>query len=326
MTEPAAPTFALSHSELATWSTCRRKWYLGYHQRWQVNEASVSPTNVANLGNHVHLALEAHYGYGLDPLAVLRWDYTDFMATYGAWEDDLKKELDYALAMVEGYLQWAAETGLDVGYETVSTEREVYHDVPLPGGLVVRLRGKLDQVVVRESDGALLLRDFKTVGNFDKGEHLVLNQQMRHYALLLSLATRPQHVAGVLFTMLKRSKRTTRATPPFYLQYEQTYNRHDLNATYQRVTSVAVEIARTYERLETEDHHVVAFPNYTDMCHWGCPFYRVCPMMDDGSRINEALQANFVRGDPYSYLSRGRIDQALTAFGCGATTVEGGED
>jgi hypothetical protein len=238
------------------------------------------------------------------------------MERFGAWETDLKKELDYTLAMVEGYLQWAAETGLDVDLEVISTEAEVGHDVSLPSGTVVRLRAKLDQLVRRRSNGAYLLRDFKTVGGFEKGEHLVLNQQMRHYAMLLSLVMRTEHVAGVLFTMLKRSKRTAQATPPFYLQYELGYNKHDLNSTYQRVTSVASEIERTYQRLAAgEDHHVVVFPNYTDHCHWGCPFLKICPMMDDGSRIHEALEANFVRGDPYAYLSRGRIDEALEAFG-----------
>lgn len=309
--------FALSNSEIQTAQTCTRKWWLAYYRRLQVNPVSVSPVNVANLGNHVHLALEAYHGHQLDPLAVLRWDYDRWAEEYPAWETDLVKERDYALAMLEGYLQWAEETGLDVDVEVLATEKEVSHVITLPTQTRVLLRGKLDQLVRRRSSGALLLRDFKTVGGFEKGDLLVMNQQMRHYAMLLSLnKNENEFVAGALYLMIKRSKRTTRATPPFYEQLEIGYNRHDLNSTYQRVIVVATEIEKTRKLLDHgHDHHEVVYPNFTDACSWGCPFVKVCPLFDDGSRVEGALQANYVVGDPYQYLSRGKINEVLAAFG-----------
>jgi len=30
----------------------------------------------------------------------------------------------------------------------------------------------------------------------------------------------------------------------------------------------------------------------------------VCPMFDDGSRVEDALQAHFIAGDPYDYYRR----------------------
>lgn len=312
------PAFALSNSEIQTWETCRRKWWLAYHRRLQVNPISVSPVNVANLGNHVHLALEAYYGHQLDPLAVLRWDYDQWVAEYPAWEKDLVKERDYALAMVEGFLQWAEETGLDIDFEIVNTELNIHFDVTLPSGTVVRLRGKLDQLVMRLSTGAYLLRDFKTVADLSKADHLVLDQQMRHYSMLLSLMMRKERlrVDGALYLMLKRSKRTTAAKPPFYEQVEIGYNPSDLNSTYQRVIAVAGEIEVAKQRLDSgEDHHSVVYPHYNETCSWGCPFLKMCPMFDDGSRVEGALASNYVEGDPYSYLDRGTINQVLAAFG-----------
>lgn len=313
----------ISNSEIRCWQLCRRRWYLAYYLGLQPRPELDIPTGVMNVGNQVHLALEGWYGYKLDPLQVLRWSYEDVISRRPEHESQLRKDLDLALAMVEGYLQWAEETAVDAGLEVLATEHEVTHDVALPGGVTVTWRAKLDQLIRRESDGRLLFRDFKTVGAFEKANALLLDQQMRFYAMLQGLLHRDgsKRVDGALYLMLKRSKRTARARGPFYEQVEVLYNKHDLNSTYLRAIAVSEEIMQARRRLSgsldsqySGDHHYTMYPNPTDYCTWGCHFFTQCHLMDDGSRWEAAVSAEFTRGEPYRYYSTERIQQVISAL------------
>jgi hypothetical protein len=312
----------LSHSQLKSFTMCRRRWWLAWHLGWTLK--SEVPTGVVHIGSHIHLALEGWYGYGLDPLQVLRWSYADVIAQQPGHAEQLRKDLDLAEAMVDGFMSWAAAEGIDQGLEVIATEHEVSHEVNLPGaaGQQVIFRAKLDQLVRRESDHRLLFRDWKTVGGLEKSAALLLDQQMRFYALLQGLVHRdPRDRAdGALYVMLRRSKRTARATGPFYQQLEVTYNRHDLNSTYLRAVSVADGIMRTKQLLAGADgkffadHRYACPPNPTDFCTWGCQFFRICAMFDDGSRVDAALAAEYVQADPYKYYDTSRIQRAVTAL------------
>jgi PD-(D/E)XK nuclease superfamily len=305
-------TLAISHSEMRCYARCRRQWWLVYYRQLQPKDEL--PTGVVHIGGNIHLALEGMYGYNLNPLRVLRWAYDEAILLKPDHEPQLRKDLDMALAMVEGYVQWAAETGLDVGLTTVATEHEVTHPVTLHDGTVVEWRGKLDLLVRRQSDMRLLLRDFKTVGAFDKANALLLDTQMRFYALLHALANpNPRtRVDGALFLMIKRSKRTARATGPFYEQAEVSYNRHDLNSTYQRARAISQEIVTMRRRLDAgEDHHDACWASPSDFCTWGCQYFKVCSLFDDGSRVDAALEAEYQRSDPYQYYDTSRIKRAF---------------
>lgn len=306
----------VSNSEMRTFQRCPRQWFLAYHRRYQARPEAVSPVRKANLGGNIHLALEAWYRHGLDPLAALRWTYAEAVRERPEWEGDLIRERDLGLVMLEGFVTWVAAEGVDADLRVVDVERVLRVPVETRRGPVV-LRGKLDQLVQRTTDGAYLARDWKTVDALAKANSLVLDQQMRFYALLLSLTMRGEgrRVDGALYVMLRRVKRTLRAQPPFYAQVHVSYNRHDLNATYARAVEVAARIVETHEALDAgADHHAVAYPNPTDFCSWGCPFYLACPLLDDGSRAWELLEANFEVRDPYSYYDDDRIERLVTAL------------
>jgi hypothetical protein len=311
-------TLSISNSEIRTYQTCRRKWMLAYYHGWRLKQSEEDPTGAVTIGSQIHLAMEAWYGHSIDPLAVLNWSYRDVIAMRPEFEKPLMKDLDMALAMVEGYLQWAAETGVDAGLEVVAAEHVVAYEIPLTDpGLSVVLRAKLDLLFRRRSDGRLLLRDWKTVGTFRKADALLLDQQMRFYVMLQALSHRDprDRIDGVLYLMMRRSKRTVRATGPFYAQEEVSYNRHDLNSTYQRARQVVSEIVLAHTQLDAGvDHHAIAYPNPGDYCSWGCAFRSICPMFDDGSRVEEAITARFEKGDPYRYYSAERIERVLGVF------------
>lgn len=312
----AEAVITLSQSELKTWSTCRRRWWLAYYRQLQLRNEP--PTGVVHVGSHTHLALEGYYGYNLDALQVLRWSYDDIVAQQPDYEKELRKDFDMASAMVEGYLQWAAETGLDVGLNVAGTEHELIYPVTLPSGQLVTWRAKLDLLMRRESDNRLLLRDWKTVGDFGKANALILDQQMRFYAMLQALVNPDpaRRVDGAQYLMMKRSKRTARATGPFFQLAEVSYNRHDLNSTYLRAIAISQEILVARQRLEAgEDHRYVCYPTTSDFCTWGCAYYKICNLFDDGSRSEAALAAEYEHVEPYHYYDTSRIQRAVVALG-----------
>lgn len=300
----------ISHSELRLWRTCRRRWYLTYYLQWASDPSRRSPIGLAALGTRVHLSLEGHYGYELNALDVLKYEYKQLLEERPEFGTEITRELDWALAMVDGYLEWVTENGMDADYEVVATEKEQQQEVTLPSGHQVIFRGKLDQLVRRVQDDALLFRDFKTVGTLSKANLLVLDTQMRFYAMLQALSVQGtgKRADGGLYMMLLRSKHTDRAKGPFYEQVAVSYNSHDLNSMYHHSRAIAQEIVNARELLdEGEPHHGVVYASPSDACGWSCPFVNVCPMMDDGSRWEDALAERFVKVDPYLRYSDDKI-------------------
>jgi PD-(D/E)XK nuclease superfamily len=307
----------LSHSELKTYAVCRRKWYISHYLKYGLAPDKGSPVGKAPMGTRVHLCMEAYYGYGLDPMAVLDWQYAQELAAHPEFEEELIKEKRLASAVVEGYFQWAAEEGFDVGVEVVATERQVSYHMPASTGTRgFDLIAKLDMVVQRELDGATLFRDWKTVDTLTKADAVGRDTQMRTYAMLRMLtASAGERVDGGQYVMLKRSARTARARPPFYGVAEVRYNRHDLNSTFQRVQSIGTEILDTTAALDAgASHQSVCYTSPGDHCSWMCSFRDVCTMFDDGSRAEDALRGEFVQIDPYARYTDDAIDRVRLAL------------
>lgn len=300
----------LSNSSIRTFKTCKRRYYLGHVRKLGTPRSRHNPTTVAELGTRCHTALEAHYGYGVDAVEAFRIIYDAAREAFPGRAEDLAAEQQWAVAMVTGYLEWAAERGIDEAFEVIDTERAVTAGMDIPGGSVT-LMGKLDQTVRRTYDGALMFRDFKTVGSFSKADDLVRDEQFRFYSMLLALLGNPdgERIAGGLYTMLLRSKRTARSKGPYYQQIAVSYNRHDLNSMWLRTRETATEITQFTERLENGENHLsVAYPNPSQTCAWSCPFVSVCHLADDGSRFEDALAGLFEPKDPFAYYGTQDID------------------
>lgn len=306
----------LTHSEMQTFRTCRRKWYLYYRRRFSPR-AGRAVTGVAQLGTNVHMALEGHYT-GLDPFAVLAVIYDDLQDRHPEAHHDIAGERSYAITMVKGYVEWAAESGMDANYQVIATEADTSAPIQLPDGRTVYLRGKLDQVVERrDGSGIRLVRDFKTVGSLTKANGLIRDTQMRTYDLLHTLAA-PRGVLtdGVLYTMLLRSKRTAKATPPFYQVDHMGYNAHDRESVLEAIRGTALDILTVDARLDAgEPPARVLYANPGDYCGWGCDFVSVCHLADDGSRLDDALQDDYVQGDPWSHYGTARMDAIRKILG-----------
>ena len=300
----------VSPSELSKFRRCRRSWALTYFYKWGVDPARAPATSAALLGTRIHAALEAYYGYDIDPVSALGVIYEHEKHKRPDAEGELEGEHAWAHTMVSGYLQWAAETGVDEEYDVVAVERAVEVPILLTNGEMAVISGKLDQIVRRKFDGAILLRDWKTVGSLHKADLLVLDEQMRIYSALLTRASDGMRVDGALFAMLLRSKRTARARGPFYEQVHIGYNGADHDSTIKRVRGALDDMNRVIRQLrEGVDHRTAAYPHpMTDRCGWDCTFTHVCSLFDDGSRAWDAMKGNFQKVDPYAYRSNDLID------------------
>lgn len=293
----------LSNSELQTFKDCRRKWWLQYYRRLQPKYRDV--TGALALGSRIHEALDQYYSKGVPLLeahsnlvnaekALLLEEFKDV--------SELEKEAELGHIMLDGYLQWVEENGIDAELEMVSTEEQI--TAPLFNG-EVELTGKLDMRVRRKLDGARMFRDFKTVGGSlsDFANLAPMNEQIMTYMLLESTKEDEENRSdGGIFTMLKKVKRTANARPPFYDQIEVRHNIFTLRSFWDRIHGTIADLMKVRKALdEGESPAFHAYPRPSRDCKWKCPFFNVCTLVDDGSAAEQAISEMFEEADPYAY-------------------------
>lgn len=302
----------VSNSELKTFKRCRRKWWLSWYRG--LRQRDESPIGVRQIGNRLHRALQQHYVPGgpktttqlLDALEREIMSDRSILGETTSWEvrERFEKEADLERIMLEGYIQWLAETGADSELEVISAEQYVEAELTEFGN--VAIIGKIDVRVRRNIDGVHLFIDHKSVGDLRTPILTVaMDEQMLHYHLLESM-TNDTRSDGALYNMLRRVKRTGTAKPPFYERVEVRHNDIELANYRRRVVSEVQDILTLRDELDTWPDAAthIAYPNPTRDCTWDCPFLAVCPMFDDGSRAEDLLTEYFVQVDPLDYYIR----------------------
>ena len=299
MTEP----LHISNSEVQTYKDCRRKWWLSYYRRLQPKSKQM--TGALALGSRIHEALDMYYSKDIPLLdAHSQLVDNDKKILVEAYRDtyDLESEAELGRIMLEGYLQWVEENGIDAELEMISTEEII--SMPLMDDKVV-LQGKIDMRVRRKADGVRMFRDFKTVGgsftDFSSMAHM--NEQILTYMMLETAQNKEgERSEGGIFTMLKKVKRSANARPPFYEQLEVRHNVFALRSFWQRIHGTLSDMLSTRKALdEGGDHRFVAYPRPSRDCKWKCQFFTICPMFDDGSAAEAAIEDAFEVSNPYAY-------------------------
>lgn len=299
MSEPVR----ISNSEIQTFKDCRRRWWLQYYRRLQPRERQV--TGALALGSRIHEALDIYYSTG-EPLldAHTRLVNLEKEALLTEFKDvaELEKEAEMGHIMLEGYLQWVEENGIDAELEMISTEETM--TMPMFNG-EVELQGKLDMRVRRRGDGVRMFRDFKTVGGSlsDFANLAPMNEQILTYMLLEQHRNGDgERSEGGIFTLLKKVRRTAAARPPFYDQLEVRHNVFTLRSFWDRLHGTVADMMRVRKALdEGESPAFHAYPRPSRDCKWKCPFFTVCTLVDDGSAAEQAIEAMFEVADPYAY-------------------------
>lgn len=297
----------VSNSEIQTFKDCRRRWWLSYYRRLQPKQKQT--TGALALGTRIHAALEDYYANGTPLLeAHTRLVNDEKSALLENFRDvyELEREAELGHIMLEGYIQWIEENGIDAELEMISTEEVI--TMPLFNG-EVELTGKLDMRVKRRGDGVRMFRDFKTVGGSlsDFANLAQMNEQVLTYMLLESTKKDEEERSdGGIFTMLKKVRRSASARPPFYDQVEVRHNIFTLRSFWDRIHGTIADMMRVRKALdEGESPAFHAYPRPSRDCKWKCQFYTVCTMIDDGSAAEQAISEMFVETDPYAYYELG---------------------
>jgi RecB family exonuclease len=295
----------ISNSEIQTFKDCRRRWWFSYYRRLKPKQQEF--TGALALGSRIHEALDQYYSSDmeLDLLEIhSKLVEADRKILMDAYRDtsDLESEAELGHIMLSGYLEWVEEEGIDVELERISNEEII--SMPMFDGRV-ELQGKLDMRVRRKSDGARMFRDFKTVGGSftEFGSTAHMNEQILTYMVLEAAQNKNgERSDGGIFTMLKKVKRTANAKPPFYQQIEVRHNIYALRNFWKRLTGAVGDMLNVRDQLDAgADHQIVAYPKPSRDCKWKCQFFSVCPLMDDGSAAEAAIEDSFAVGNPYDY-------------------------
>lgn len=308
---------SISNSEIQQWKSCRRSWYVNYYLKKQ--PARVNPVGATQLGTRVHAALEGYYDPALkvDPTVTIRNIYNLDCEAYPEYEDQLRTEELLADSMVSGYMDWLEETGLDIGLYVLSVEDSI--EIPFEQEKLgdVYLRGRLD-MRVRTMHGSVQFMDHKTCQTFLTADYLDRDEQAKFYMMLERLSGSGDGLwcQGGIFNMLRKSKRSATAKPPFYRREYVDFNNDVLNSMYYRTFAVVQDIVEARSKLADGTHHnLVVYPSPGKDCSWKCPLAAAgCSMMDDGSDWEQYLEEEFVTVDPYlryhetSYLDK--LDQS----------------
>jgi CRISPR/Cas system-associated exonuclease Cas4 (RecB family) len=296
--------YRVSNSEIQVFKDCRRKWWLNYYRR--LMPKTTQYTGALALGSRIHEALDQHYSKGIDLLEAHRLLVEkDIAALVEDYRDtsDLEAEAELGRIMLEGYLEWIEDQGIDAELEMISTEEII--EMPLMNGEVI-LQGKLDMRVRRKIDGVRMFRDFKTVGGSfaDFANQAQMNEQILTYMLLehAQNVDPSERSEGGIFTMLKKVKRTANAKPPFYEQMEVRHNVFTMRAFWQRIHGTITDLMNVKKALDAgADPNFVAYPRPGKDCKWKCQFYTICPLIDDGSSAEAAIADMYEVSDPYGY-------------------------
>lgn len=338
-------TLGISQSEIARWRRCRRQWLTEYY--WGFLEADPSPLGARNFGTRVHVALEMHFGHGLDPLTVLDIIYGAEVAQHPDLAKELNSDLEMSKIMVGGLLEWMAAEGHAASFRVVQTEAEVR--VPLPGfeGRV-DLRAKLDQIGQWTDTGLYTFLDWKTSDQLQQPLLIRQSPQMRFYSLIQWLAAgypppamgrgtpdtgngMPPLVTGGTIATLRKVKRTKQSKPPYYDWQSFIHTPEIMATTLLGVQAVVSEILNAraaleaaYDRggqMEEIDYiqRTLLRPTWIERdCSWSCPLSRgACQMMDDGSDWvgHFVSSGKYVQGDPYERYNRSGIAALVTTAG-----------
>jgi hypothetical protein len=216
-----------------------------------------------------------------------------------AWES----ENELGRIMLEGYQEWLAETGADADYEILGAEKRLSHLFDI-FEVEVELRGKVDIRVRNRVTGARLVVDNKTAAHFSNITiTAAYNSQLKTYMLLERLADKEHEddwVQGALFNMLRKVKRGIQSRPPYYERLEVHHNDNVMRNFYVQTVGVLRDYVATVKALdEGVDPNVVAYPTAGAQCRY-CPFRAPCLLMDDGSRVDDMINALYTQGDPHA--------------------------
>lgn len=315
----------LGNSEIQTFKSCRRRWWLTYYRGLRLKRDAV--TGVRQTGIRLHEALAQWYVPDGTPRtdprdaleATITRHWTEITNSYlqsgedvpGHVASQFMKDANLERAMIAGYVQWLEETGEDADLKVIDSEAYVEGEMN-EGPENVRIIGRLDVRVRRIHDDFPMFLDHKSVGDFTRPMKTIhLDEQMLHYHLLEWLNTddADKRCQGALYNMMRRVKGTAAAKPPFFQRTYVPHNTYELESYQQRLAGTIHNLLDVEDQVQAHEHQpallkMIVYPTPTQDCDWKCPFVGICGMFDDGSRVEAMIEEYYEAGDPYDYYAK----------------------
>jgi hypothetical protein len=89
------------------------------------------------------------------------------------------------------------------------------------------------------------------------------------------------------------------------MRLEVRHNRHEIESMWVRMNGMIKEILRAESLLDAGRSHLeIAYPTPSPTCTWDCDYFSICPLFDDGSRVEAMIETYFVAGNPLAYYER----------------------
>lgn len=302
------PLEQVSYSSLKQWSLCPRLGYLGQHLGLQpINQER---TGALPFGSRVHLALQlwGESGWQIPPGKIWKrlMDREFEIAEEKGWADGLDKESVMGQIMLEGFDEWLEEQGIYSAWTVVGIETKLSTvlTIRLDDGqeIDVLLRGKLDLLEQRNSDGALFVDDYKTTSSLseDSIQTKLSESQLPLYVILSRRQGLNQWIAGGVFTQLRKVLRGPRSKPPYYDRLEIPYSDAKLEAVERNITAEVSQVASIVEKLERGADHLDVAPYHPSWDCKTCPFRLPCQEMQEGNvgGADRMLENLYTVGNP----------------------------
>ncbi|QDK02686.1 exonuclease [Gordonia phage Phendrix] len=295
----------VSQSDLSLFKADRREWLLGsYLGLRPKNQPVYGPLR---LGTRVHSALERYYGMGHDLVESyleIAEEELEGIRESGVVFDEKswRDEADLGRIMLTGYVEWLEETAADSNLKVLGAEEKLSHTFEI-NGTPIELRGKIDLRARDTFTGQNLVVDWKTTSSIPFMTRMApRSEQLLTYMTLerLNGQSDPDFaLQGARFVLLRKTKRTTNAKPPFYTHVDVHHNEIRLRNFYNQLWGTLADYMRVVDALDRGiDHRVVAYPNGNASNRWSI-FTDVNQMMDDGSRVEDMIADLYVQSDPH---------------------------
>lgn len=292
--ETGREMLVIRQSDFKLWLTDRRDFYLGVVRNL---EPIAHKVGVADIGTLVHHGMQAHYT-GKDPLAAIAYALNDELNKNPFMSKALLDAGEFARVIMDGYVQWLEDEALDHGLKPLRVEERLSALIGVFAGIEVYVSGAID-LVMQDSADLIWIFDHKTLDTFKTILATLPNDfQGQTYDLLLKSAG--VSAAGFVHNQLRRSKRTARATGPFYNRTTVHFNDLQRQRHLWHMQGIAEEIVGRIQVLRqltpgtpvhTEAVHKFFPPMLTKDSSWKSNFLDVSILMDTDPEAAEDMLA-----------------------------------
>lgn len=256
---------AFSYSSMATWRTCKYKYYLQY-----VLDYSSPPGMGQARGTVGHAALAEWYTNGMDNEKALKKAEGELTNIEIANDWDMAKDWEHLSLVLKRYFDWAR--GNDRFDKVLSTELK--YEVEIEGH---KLIGFIDGVIESKKQVWILEHKFLKQAST---QNVTLDMQISTYMIAATLLG--YHPHGVMYNVIRMTETGIASTQPVLRTYAYR-NSEGLSLITQELVLQMEEM----DKFHTEGG--VVYRNPTKDCNWACSFKDVCLSLNDSGEAESVL-------------------------------------